>query len=215
MAISLGGPGQVGTGFSWGPIATYDPQGVIDFRAQSALEYPQQQKLEQIRQTPAYLQQERFNRVFPWLQNQIGSALGQFSSTVGGQSGQGPTITASPVVGPQQLQQNINAMRARGDMQAQTQARMNARNAAGNGMGAGSPLVSAMNQSAQMSNLAGQRANETNLRMQAATGNAQQMLQAQQAREGQFASRQQEDVERRRTVAGLYPQLLSSISGLV
>jgi hypothetical protein len=85
-------------------------------------------------------QQERFNQVFPWLKDQITGLQGQLTSTVGGQSGQGPPINAGPVVNPNQMQQQINAMRARSGMLQQTQAATNAREAAARGVGANSPL---------------------------------------------------------------------------
>lgn len=164
---------------------------------------------------PAQLQQERFNQVFPWLQGQIGGLMGNLSQSVGGASGQGPHISAGPTINPQMMQQQINAMRARSGQQLATQQRMNASQASARGMGAQSPLVQAMNNSAAMGARAQQMGGERDIRLGAATTNAEQTLRSQQAREAQFASRQGEDIERRRTTLGMFPQLFSSLSGLV
>lgn len=157
----------------------------------------------------------RFNTVFPWLQNQITGLQGQLTSSVGGQSGQGPPISAGPLVNPAMQQQQINAMRARSGMLQQTQAATNAREAAARGVGASSPLVMAMNNAGRAASLADMTAGERDIRLGNAQANAQHLLQAQQAREAQYANRMGEDIERRRTVLGMFPQLLNSISGLV
>ena len=172
-------------------------------------------QLANIGQTGARLQQQRFNKVFPWMQQQMGSLLGQFNSSVGGASTGQPHISAGPVINPQMQQQQINAMRARAGMQAATQDRIMGRQAAGRGLGANSPLAMALRGQNQAASRAGMADQERELKLGNATANASHMLQAQQAREGQFSNRMGEDIERRRTTAGMFPALLSAFGGLV
>lgn len=167
-----------------------------------------------IANAPARMQQKRFNTVFPWLKGQIADLSGKFGSTVGGESGQGPTISAAPIIDPVTLQGQINAMRARSGMHAATQARLAGRSAAASGMG-GSPLLSAMQRQIGQRSYADQMAGERELRLGSAQLNASHLLDAQKAREQQFASRMSEDIARRQQVFGLLPGLLGAISGMV
>src|SRR5574338_1702203 len=80
---------------------------------------------------PHELQQQRFNPVLPYLTN----ALGNFSSTVGGQSPASPEITVGPVWNQQQTQQRVNAMRANNDQRAQSQTRAAGQSMAARGFG--------------------------------------------------------------------------------
>ena len=139
-----------------------------------------------INQTPARLQMERFNQVFPWLQGQMGGVMGSFGAGGGGQ-----------VENPQQLQQQINQMRSQGNMQAATQNRLAQRTAASRGLGAQSPLTTAIQGQNQQSNLASQTGTEANMRLGAQQANAQNRLAYQQM------------------YAGMFPGLLNAMSGLV
>jgi hypothetical protein len=167
---------------------------------------------------PYELKQQRFNQVFPWLQGMLGGTLGGIKGpfTAGGaQIGTPPPISAGPVWDPQQIQQNVNASRATTDASTQAQMRQASQSAAGRGMGANGPLVQALQGQLQNQNLATNVGNEQSTRWNAALGNAGQLLKGQQAQEGQFAARQQEDIERRRPVLGFAGQLLSALGGLV
>ncbi len=165
---------------------------------------------------PARLQQQRFDTVFPWLTSQIGSFMSnpQFA-TIGGQSPASPEITVGGVLNPQQVQQQVNAMRAHNDQKAQTQMQGNSQDLAGRGFGSNSPLLAALQGQAQANNLATNTAGARDIRLNAAQMNASHLLDTQQAREGQFASRQREDIERRKPYWAYQTSLLGALAGLV
>ena len=89
------------------------------------------------------LKQERFNSVFPWLQNFAGS-LGSNLATAGGSSGKSPEITVGGVWNPQQIQQQVNATRAQNDQGMRSQNAQAAGQTAGMGFGSHSPLLQAL-----------------------------------------------------------------------
>lgn len=160
------------------------------------------------------MRQERFNTIFPWLQNQIGS-FGSNMATAGGASPKSPEITVGGVFNPQQIQQQVNATRATNDRAMQSQNAQQTNKLAGQGFGANSPLLAALQGQNFAANLGTNTQAEQQLRTTAAQQNAQQVLGTQQARETQFANRQREDIERRKPYFGLYGQMLSSLGGLV
>lgn len=163
---------------------------------------------------PHQLRQDRFNAVFPELQRQM-NATGQTAmSTAGGASGTGPTINSNPIWNPQSLQQQINASRATTDQGTATQINNMQGSLAGRGFGTNSPLAQALTAQYQGQGLAANVGNERQARMTAAQGNATQQLQSQTAREGQFASRQQEDIERRKPYFAQQNALLAALTSL-
>lgn len=163
---------------------------------------------------PAQMQQDRFNQVFPWLQGQLGSLQSQMA-TAGGQSPKSPEITVGGVYNPQQIQQQVNATRAQGDQAMNSTIRQNTQQNAGKGFGSNSPLLQALNGQARASNLGTNTMAEQQFRNQAAQANAGHVLQTQQAREGQFASRQNEDIERRKPYWSTMNSLIGALGGLV
>jgi hypothetical protein len=162
---------------------------------------------------PHQLKQERFDTIFPWLQGQLGSFQSQMA-TAGGQSGPSPEITVGGVYNPQQIQQQVNSARATNDRTAAGQMRRQSQDVAGRGFGSSSPLLMAMNGMTQANNMATNTDSEREIRMGAAQQNAGHVLNTQQAREGQFASRQREDIERRKPIWNTYNNLLGSLVGL-
>jgi hypothetical protein len=165
---------------------------------------------------PAQQQQARFNQVFPFLTN----ALNNFGSSKSAYAGQGqvgtaPEISAAPTLNPFQVQQQVNTMRAGNDASAAGAQRGMQSQLAGRGLGASSPLSAALGQQIQGQNQMANTAGESQTRLGAAQQNAQQVLQGQQAQEGQFASRQHEDIERNKTRLSSYNALLGALGGLV
>jgi hypothetical protein len=150
---------------------------------------------------PANLQQQRFNSVFPWIQQ-------QFSGYGGGQGGQQPTIKVGGVWNPKQIQGQVNQTRAQNDQAMRTQQREQSQQAAAGGFGARSPLLAALQGQAFGANLGVNTQAEQQLRTQMSQMNAQQLLATQQAKEAQFGSRQKEDIQRKNA-------LLAALSGLV
>ncbi len=166
---------------------------------------------------PARLQQERFGQVFPYLRDALGGTAGDLQSGYRGQGqvGNQPTIDADNVLSEQQIQQQVNAGRASNDQRTGGAQRALAQRMAARGYGTNSPLAMELGVGLSNQNLAQNSTLERETRYDAAQGNAKQRLGAQTAREGQFASRQQEDIERNRVASGRYNALLGALAGLV
>lgn len=162
---------------------------------------------------PLDYQQSRFNSVFPWLQQQMGAGAATYG--VGGSSAGQPTINANPVYNPQQIQQQVNSARAGNDRTMATQTRNTQQNLAGRGWGGNSPIAQAMAAQFGFQNLIANNDAERDIRFNSAKANSDQVLKGQTAREQQFANRQQEDIERRRTFASTQNALLGSLAGLI
>lgn len=177
---------------------------------------PQDLKIAQMQndtaRLPAMLSQSRFNSVWPFLQNQFAhqNVQGQ-----GGQSGPSPEISVGPIWNTQDVQRQVNAGRATNDQATAGRMRQSQRDLGSRGFGSNSPLLAALGAMYQGQNLATNTANERDIRMGARSQNAGHILETQQAREGQFASRQQEDIERRKINMGYNNALLGALSGLV
>lgn len=178
-------------------------QGGANYRAQLAADAARY---------PAQLQQERFNQVFPLLSGLLG---GYNFDRVGGQSGPSPEITVGPVWNQQQVQQQVNAARATNDAVTANQTRATEQEVAGRGFGSNSPLLAALRSGQQMAGMRTNAESERNIRLGAAETNAQQLLKTQQAREGQFATRMDEDIRRRQAALQGYSALLGTLGGLV
>lgn len=161
---------------------------------------------------PTLLKQARWNQVFPWVQGQLNN-LGNWNSGYqgAGQQGQQPAISDAPIYSQQLIEQQVNQTRATNDQAtAQRQAKLG-QDLAGRGFGSRSPLAMMMGEAMQMQNLAGNTQAEQGLRWDAAGGNAKHVLEAQKAREAQFANRQQEEIERGKTTKGLLGQIFASL----
>lgn len=161
---------------------------------------------------PATLQQQRFDRILPLINGQLDN--GSFER-VGGQSPPSPNISVGPVWGQQQIKGQVNQARASNDMRTGTQLRNIQRDTAAKGFGSNSPLQAALSQQAQQANMMANTQAGTDIPWQAAQGNADQVLKSQVARENQFASRQGEDIERRKAAQQYRSSLLSVLGGLV
>lgn len=154
------------------------------------------------------LQNQRFNKVFPWVQSQLGS-MGQWGSSVGGsQVGSPPTISANPIYSQGMLQRRINSQVANNDQRLAGQQRTMQEGLASRGFGGSSPLAQALAAQMQMGNNAQNQQVRTSLPWETAQGNASHMLQAQMAQEQQFGNRQSEQIERARTAQGFLNPLL-------
>jgi len=154
----------------------------------------------------------QWNNVWGALQGHLGNVQGMM--TAGGQSGPSPEITVGPVWNEQQIQQRVNAQRAANDQAMQSRTSDMQAGLAGRGFGANSPLAMALGQGFQNQNLATNTANERETRLGSAQMNAGHLLQTQQAREGQFASRQAEDIERRKPIWNSYNAILAALAGM-
>lgn len=168
---------------------------------------------------PATLAQGRFNQIFPILSGAFGGTHGTGGGggvgTPGGPTGTQPRIDANPIYNEQQIQQQVNSQRAANDTATQGRVRQNTQDLAGRGAGTQSPLLMALNQAAMGQNLQTNTANERDMRWNAAGGNAQHVLAAQQAQEAQYANRQQEAIGRTQAANVARNSILSALAGLV
>lgn len=162
-------------------------------------------------------QQSRFSTVLPYFTDALTDIRGRINAGYNGTGPQGnqPNISDAPVFNENQIQQQVNAQQAQNDMRSQSEIRDMQSQMAGKGYGSQSPLLAALKQGYQNQNLATNTANNRDTRLNSAQANSSQVLKAQQAREGQYASRQNEDIERNRTLLGTLSPLLSALSGLV
>ncbi len=166
---------------------------------------------------PTRFAQTKFNAVFPWVQRTLGSFAGGGWGTAGyqgqGAQGQQPAISDAPVYSQGQVQQQVNAGRAQNDAATADRQRALSQRMAGRGFGTNSPLAMALSNSLFQGNLATNTGAEQDLRWKAAQGNASQVLEAQKARETQYASRQDEDIRRNQVVRNQQSALLASLLG--
>lgn len=158
---------------------------------------------------PLQWEKQKYGQTAPGIRSQIAD-LGRWQSA-GGVGGQQPFISDAPVYSEQQIQNQVNSQRAQNDAQTASQTRQMQQQMAGRGFGSRSPLAMALGQGYQNQALAANTQAENDLRFQAAQANSQQVLRAQQAREQQYASRQGEDIERRKTGTGGISALLTSL----
>lgn len=161
---------------------------------------------------PHTLKQGRWDQMFPWIKGQLGN-LGNWNSGYQGQGqvGAQPAISDSPIWSPQLIEQQVNATRAQNDQATAGRQAKLGQELAGRGFGSRSPLAMALGEAMAGQNLAGNTQAEQSLRWDAAQGNARHVLDAQKAREVQFANRQQEEIERNKITKGMLSQILGSL----
>ncbi len=177
---------------------------------------------------PAQLQQQRWQQMFPFMQqkfNYLSNALlgpngvmrnqQQGGGPSGNFGGGGPTISAAPVFTPNQIQADVNTMRATNDQSTAGQVRDMQQRLGGRGMGAGSPLSQALTGMFTGQNLQANTAGETEKRLSSAQANAKQVLAGQTAQEQQFASRQQEQIARETAARQQQTALFSALAGML
>lgn len=215
--LNLGGATGGWTGQEGAMYGMRDPD-TQDQLANQRLGFGSQERIANIgaeaSKYPALLQQGRFDRVFPWLQGQMGSINSQMAKA-GGQSGPSPEISVGGVLNPQQIQQQVNSMKAGNQQAGASQMAGQTQSLAGRGFGSNSPLLAALHGQTQASTLGQNVGGERDIRLGAAKENAGQLLSSQTARENQFANRQREDIERRKPYFSMQNTLLSSLAGLV
>lgn len=168
---------------------------------------------------PANLKQQRFNQVLPMFQDAFGR-MGQWGGGTSGYKGNGqvgtqPNITTGGVYSQGQIQQQVNAGHAQTDQQTGTNVQNMNNQLGGKGYGSGSPLAMALQQNYEGQGMAANANNERETRMTAAQQNAGQTLNSQQAAEGQFANRQNEDIERNKVRTTALSSWLGSLGSII
>ncbi len=140
-------------------------------------------------------------------------AMGNYATIAAHQVPTSPEISVGPVWNPQQIQQQVNAGRAKNDQGTAAQGMATEEALAGKGYGANSPLLVALQGQQRMSNL-GQNADlERQTRMGAQQANVDQILKSQQARATEFLGA--EDIKAKRDQALLQANsaILAAILG--
>lgn len=163
---------------------------------------------------PHILEQQRFDKLFPTLQNLMGGFQAQ-NERIGGQSGPGPQISSAPIWSNQQIQEQVNSGVARNNQSVATQNRTLGNSLAGRGFAAGSPLQQALQNQNQMMGMVGNSDIARQTRWDAAEGNKKHVLQAQMGQEQQFSNRMQEDIERRKAYNQGMGSYISALAGLL
>lgn len=193
------------SGASMGLQNTYDLMGQR-MRGKQAMD------LERLRQQPMNRQMdqgdERFNKLFSTL-------TGMGGGGVSANLGTGPPITVGPIWNQGQIQEQVNAGQARNDQGLGTNIRGLQQSMAGRGYGANSPLQQALMGQMQAANLGANTNLARETQWQAAQPNAQHLLQTQQARQGQFAAGQQNQVELAKAQAQQRSALMAALTGLL
>lgn len=159
-------------------------------------------QMQQASMEPFRVKQQWLERLFPTLQGQLNTG------SVGGQVGQQPAFTPSPVYTDDQIGEQVNSARAMNDTRTATQQRLLGQSAAARGFGAGSPGIEAMRRSLSMGNMRENATAEREIPFQAAQANADNMFRGHQLQQQMFQTREDSDIRRRQ-------QQLQSITSLL
>lgn len=160
---------------------------------------------------PHQLRQQRYNQVLPYLQGQLGT----LSSSVGGANFGRSPISVGPVWSQDVINQNVNAARGKIDAETEGRNRSTQQSLAGRGFAPNSPLYHALQSQNQGRALASKADTERETRTGMADRNARHMLDTERARLEMENAQAEEDIARRRNVAGFQSALLGAIAGLV
>lgn len=153
---------------------------------------------------------EPFRARQAWMERLLGS--GQFNTDrVGGQIGQQPDFTPSPVYTDDQMGEQVNAARAQNDARTATQQRLLGQSAAARGFGAASPGIQAQRQSLAMGNMRANSQAEREIPFQAAQANADSMFRGQQLQQQRWQGIEDSDIRRRQ----MQLQSFNSLLGLL
>lgn len=160
---------------------------------------------------PANQKMQRFGTLLPMMSG----AFNQIGQMPQGPVGRAPAITTGGVWDQGQIQQQVNAGRASNDRQTAGQVQKMHADVAGRGFGANSPLAMALETNYKGQGMAANANTERETRMGAAEKNAGHLLATQSAAEGQYASRQQEEIQRRKARMDALTQWTSTLGSMV
>lgn len=158
---------------------------------------------------------QRFNQIFSILGPLSGRIGAGGVYTPGGTNSPAPPITTGPVLNPQQIQQQVNQSNANVDKSTGTNIQHMQNDVGGRGFGSNSPLSMALAQGYQNQGLATRTGNETNLRLNAAQMNSNNLLNTQQALSNQWQQGNQLQINRQTPYIQQQTALLQSLAGLV
>ena len=149
----------------------------------------------------------RINALYPQLLKDYGSygtatPFASLLSQIGGPNTEFGKITTGPIWNQNQIQGQVNQMRAGNDAATAGQALKLADSTAGKGFGVNSPLYQELVGNAQGMNRATNTGAENDLRFNAAQGNAQHLLATQQADVQRSGEVSRDDLARRQMALG-------------
>lgn len=158
----------------------------------------------------------KFNIVFPFVQTSLANA--QSSPITPGLSFTPPAISTRGVYSAGQVQRQVNQAVARNDARTNSQILQAQRDLAGRGFSSNSPLLEAVRIGLSGQNLRANNDAETQIRLQAATANASQLIQVQQLQNEQFNQQQTVALESEKNQitrqVGLVDALAQMVAGL-
>lgn len=157
----------------------------------------------------------RFNTLLPLLQNYYDqSTTGSGTTDLTVSIPQAPAITTGGVYSPQQIQQQVNATRAKTDTDTATKQQQMRKDLAGRGFGANSPLAAELATMMRGQGLAANTDAEQGLRFNAAGANAQQRLAAEQLAQQQYQSQLQFSSQLQQNKIAQQNALLAALASL-
>lgn len=160
---------------------------------------------------PVEFARDRFNSVLPMFQTAL--AGGGDAERVGGQNTPTPGVTVGGVYSPQQVDEQVNAARARNAEETATQQRLAREQGAARGMSSRSPLAAALDQRFASGRMAADADAERQIRFDAAGANARQQT-ASEGLRGQLWNQENAlDIQRRQTAQQGRNALLAALAG--
>lgn len=160
---------------------------------------------------PAQMQQNRFDRVLPWLQSQYNTGFDR----VGGTNLPVRDTNVNQIYTPNWVNQTVNAAKATNEREAASTTRQAQQSAAGRGFGSNSPLLQALGVQAQMGAMQANSDAERDIRLTAGEKNRQQKFQNQQAHVTRDLALNDADIRRRQAMLQGQSSLLAALAGLV
>lgn len=207
--IFMGGKDDPVSKYQFGPqpedaemkFAREEGQRQRDFTAQ------QNELNRQAQLAPLNFRQQLFDKLYP---NMSGMFDGS-STRVGGQVGQQPSFSPSPVYNDQQIREQVNASVSANDTRYGTFGRSLNDSQAARGFGASSPAAEAMRNTLRMGNARENAVAEREIPFQAAQANQDAMFRGQQLQQQMWRDNEDSDIRRRQAQL----QGFSSILGLL
>jgi hypothetical protein len=161
---------------------------------------------------------QKFNLVYPFVQQSIQNAQNQTSPPTPGLSFSPPAISTRGVYSAGQVQKQVNQAVARNDARTNSQILQTQRDLAGRGFSSNSPLLEAVRVGLTGQNLRANNDAETQIRLSASQANADQILKAQELVNAQFNQQQEVALESEKNQitrqVGLVDALAQMIAGI-
>lgn len=166
-----------------------------------------------IAQMPWDYKNKVFGTISPLLTQLTGGAAGG-GQTPGGSNLGVERVNESPIWSPQQIGQQVNAAKAGNAQNADTQMKQAQTKLTSQGFGSKSPLLAALEGNIGQARMGQDATAAREIPWQAAQGNSQQVLKAQQSNQGADVAMNAADIERRKANNSFQTSLLGILGGL-